>query len=187
MLKGNPMKLLKNLAAALSALLFVASGAFADGDKPLSERDRLFLRAAAEHAYTAIAVADLTNRKSSNRDARKIAKVIADDNRTALKSLKKLAADHNWTMPTGANAQQRRMIRSLGQTSGAAYTRMATRQYLRGYNELAPKYREMVEKGSDSHAREFAAKYLPAVQSHAQLVQNMAGKYRIPTTEAKAD
>lgn len=179
------MKRIRTLVGALCALLLATSAAVADGDKSLTERDRQFLQMAAEHAYTAIAVADMTRWKSKNRDARKIATMVANDNRTALKTLKKLAADHDWPMPTRANDDQQRLVKNLGQMSGTAYTRTVTKEYLRAYNQLAPVYRNMVEQGGDSHAREFAAKYLPAVQSHAQLIQNLAGQYRMPTTEAK--
>jgi|GEM_PF-3148580 Predicted outer membrane protein len=183
----------RRLATILAAFVFAVAAlagspapVFADQDKPLSTSDRVFLRSAGEHSLAAVSLGRLAMRRSSSKEIKRIARLMVNENSTALKTLDKVAGDHEWQAPSQPSTRHQQLISYLSSVPRSRFNREFIKYVLRDYNTMAPMYRNMVANGSDSHVREFAAKYLPAVQAQAIMVQNMAGTYKLQTVDKKS-
>lgn len=148
--------------------------------QPLAPLDRTFLRTASQGNLAEVMTSRLALKKSQNKDVRMIAQMLVKDHSVAQSDLKLVAKQYKYRLPTKPNPMQQRMYRRLSSLSGASFDKEYMRGQVKAHNATVALFNQEMEDGKATQVRSYAAKYLPGIQGHTQLIHNVASNLGIP-------
>lgn len=171
------------VVGAVLALGAAAATAWAD-EKPLGTMDKMFVRKVAQGNIAEVMAGKLALQKSKNEKVRSIATMLVAGHSKAQEDLKPVAATHKITLPRDTDARHKAMYRRLTRLSGTAFDKAFLKGMVKGHNATVALFRKQMDKGQDSHVREYAAEHLPDIQTHTRMIHDVAGNMGI-TVAAK--
>lgn len=174
---------MKTIAVLAAAAVLLATPAFAQslGEKSgvnsaigVSPKTADFVKEAATTDMLEIAEGKLTEQRGTERVKPFAAKMITDHTETtnALKALVdggKVKAQ----LPADMTSSQKSQLDKLGKQQGADFDRLYVRDAVSVHKTAVSLFQRYSKGGDNPDLKAFAAKYLPVVQMHLQMAQDL--------------
>jgi putative membrane protein len=170
----------------------------------VNNADQRFVTEAAEAGKAEVAHGQLAAERASNPEVKTFAQRMVDDHTKANQELMQLASSKsitlsdskaNKTSPPTNNAgttdeqrqlkgKHREMQDQLMKLSGAEFDREYIRQQVKDHEKAVALFERQANSGSDAELKAFAAKTLPTLREHHQMVRDLATK--VGASDAKS-
>lgn len=137
-----------------------------------------FLTQAAESSMAEIQLASLALTRTQNPEVRAFAQQMIADHTKASDELKPIAAKKSATMPLELNSAHKSLAGKLTKMSGAEFDREYVNAMVEDHERDVQLFQAQAGVGTDQEVKEFAAKTLPTLQSHLQMVREMQNKMK---------
>lgn len=167
------------VVAAVIALGTTTATTWAQEHKGLSAMDKQFIRKVAQGNIAEVRVGKLALQKSKSERIRSIANTLVKEHSAANDALKPIAASHNFNLPKDTDRKHKAMYNRLSKMSGAAFDKAFMKAQVKAHNATLALFRKEMEKGQDSHVRDYAAQFIVNIQNHTQHIHNVASNLGI--------
>lgn len=170
------MKRIFSLMAVLVMATVVLNGFVATATKADS-----FMMKAAQSDMLEIMSSQAALQKSSSEDVKRFAQMMIDDHTKTSEELKTIAASKNVTLPAAVSSKQQSMLDKLNRASaGADFDREYMKMQVKAHEDAVKLFQKQANSNDaeDADAKAFAAKNLPALQSHLTMARTMANGLR---------
>ncbi len=158
------------IAAPVAALLGLVACAPALAASP----DAPFVKAAASGNLLEIKAGSLAEMRAASPEWKNWGTMMVKDHTTALAGIKTLAKDKSLMLPMHlAPADQASFNKLSASGKGSAFDMAYAKFNLASHKATNALYEKEIAKGQDSDVRAVAAKQLPVVQNHLQMVDKM--------------
>ncbi|OON70777.1 DUF4142 domain-containing protein [Hymenobacter sp. CRA2] len=192
------------LRAVIVAALLTGLGACSSGDKDPQEAaqaqneaqhaaaapdnetskaqdyDSEFLTKAASGGMLEVELGKLVSQRGTSAEARQFAQHMIADHTKANEELKALAAQKNITLPGSLASDHQDVYNGVAEEKGLDMDKKYLQEMEKDHQEDVKEFTEASAKASDPAIKAFAAKTLPTLQMHLDMVTKMR-----PAVEAK--
>ena len=136
--------------------------------------DRPFMEKAAMSDMAEIQLSQIAQQKATRDDVKQLAGRMVQDHSKTSSELKTIAGAANVTLPTTLDRKHQQAVQKLqGMTAGADFDRQYLNLLLADHKQAVALFRSESKSGKNPDAKAFAAKTLPALEEHLQMVQAM--------------
>jgi putative membrane protein len=132
---------------------------------------------AAQSGMAEVEIGKLAAQKATNAEVKKFAQMMVADHTKANEELKTLAAKNNVKLPTEMDSSHKSMLEKLQGLTGAEFDKA----YVEGQvddHETAVDLMEDNTGNSNADIKAFAAKSLPIMKSHLDMIKGIQGKMK---------
>ncbi|HEY8558998.1 MAG TPA: DUF4142 domain-containing protein [Pyrinomonadaceae bacterium] len=139
-------------------------------------QDNFWIKAA-QSGMAEVELGKLAAQKATSPDVKKFAQMMVADHTKSNDELKALAAKKGLTLPTELDSAHKSMMEKLNGLSGAEFDKA----YAEGQvddHEAAVDLMDDNDDNSDADIKAFAAKSLPLMKSHLDMINGIAGKLK---------
>jgi putative membrane protein len=155
-----------------SGLLVLASG---HAMAQLSSADRTFATKAAAGGQAEVTLGRLATEKAASQQVRQFGEQMVTDHSQANQELQAIAKQQNLTLPTKPDAASVSTEQRLKARSGAAFDTAYARDMVQDHQQDVADFQKEADSGQDAAVKAFAQKYLPVLQHHLQMAQQLPG------------
>lgn len=152
------------------------SAAGASDATALSESDREFMTKAAVGGMAEVELGRLASQKGVSNDVKTFGKHMVDDHSKANDELKQLASQKSVTLPTDLDAKHKETVDRLSKLNGAAFDNAYVSEMVRDHTEDVSEFEKQANQGQNSDVKGWAAKTLPTLRSHLQMIRDVDTK-----------
>jgi putative membrane protein len=178
----NQVRAVVGVMVATAGVLLVPFAGASRADERMTGTDRMFVRKVAQTNIAEIETSRLALKRSRNEKVHRVARMLIQGHTLSQRDLQATAREHGVTLPRDTDPANKALLRRLSRLSGAAFDKTYMTAQVRGHNATVNLFKEYLEKGNETHVRSFAAKYLPDIENHTQMIHNVAGNLGIPVT-----
>jgi putative membrane protein len=171
------------LIVAVMVLLAGPWVAPASGQAPTSQapadkarrgaKDQKFISKAAEGDLAEIELGKLAAEKASSDGVKQLGQRLAQDHSRANDELTQLAQQKGVALPTALDRKHTALRDRLAKLSGAEFDRAYLTEMNRDHREDIAEFEREAQKGGDPDVKSWAAKTLPTLREHLELVQKL--------------
>jgi putative membrane protein len=154
------------------------AGTSAGDTTALSSDDREFMTKAAIGGMAEVELGRMAAQKASNSDVKTFGKHMVDDHSKANDELKQLASQKGVTLPTEVDAKHKETMDRLSKLSGAAFDNAYVSEMVRDHTEDVSEFEKEASQGQNSDVKAWAAKTLPTLRSHLEMIRDIESKMR---------
>jgi len=137
--------------------------------------DKTFATKAATAGKMEVKLGQMAEQRAASADVKKFAQRMVEDHGKANKELAEIVG-----APQDANREADREhqqeLDRLAKLQGAEFDREYVKAQVKGHEEAVQLFETEARNGQDSRLKAFAAKYLPTIRDHLQMVRALAGK-----------
>lgn len=144
----------------------------------VTEAEQQFMTKAAQGGLTEVELGRAALEQGQSGGVKSFGRLLIDDHRAANKELMRLAVIKDVPLPTEPSDDQRKEITRLWDLKGAEFDREFLAWAHKDHQMDVDQFQRMSLEASDAQVKKFAADTLPALQKHAQRVQELMGKPR---------
>ena len=167
------MKRIYTFGASLLMLFGVfcgLSGCDGGGD---AKNSSSFTTAAAQGGITEVKLGNLALAKAQSADVRQFAEMMVADHTKANSDLKEIAAKKSVALPTEMNDEQKSIMDKLSKLSGAEFDKEYVKAMVEDHEKDVKEFGTQAQSGTDADVKAFAARTLPMLQSHLDMVKGI--------------
>ncbi len=137
-----------------------------------------FWTGAAHGGMAEMEMSKLAQTKAQNAEVKKFAAMMIADHTKASSELKALAAKQNVALPTTLSSSHQSTLEDLQGLSGAEFDRAYVEAMVDAHETDVELFREQAEDddATMAEARAFAAKTLPTLQKHLEMIKGIQAK-----------
>lgn len=157
------------LAAAFVSLGAVVLAGCSSEDKKSDE----FLQKSAHGAAMEVELGKLVAARATRDDARRFAQTMVQDHTREMDELRQLAAKKNMTLDFTPDKEKRKKIEEIRQKSGSSLDTDYVEWMVKDHTEDVDSVKKQAESGTDVDVKAFAAKSLPMMQHHLEMVRQI--------------
>jgi putative membrane protein len=150
------------------------SNANSNGGGAMTDKD--FMTEAAVGGMAEVELGKLASTKAQNADVKKFAQMMVTDHTKANGELKTLATGKSATLPTELDAMHKSTMTELQGLSGADFDKAYVASQLADHEKTVKLFQTQSQSGTDADVKAFAAKNLPTLQAHLEMVRNLNNK-----------
>lgn len=144
----------------------------------LSSADRDFMMKAAAGGMAEVELGRLASQKATNNDVKTFGKHMVDDHSKANDELKQLASQKGVTLPTDMGAEHKETMDRLSKLNGAAFDSAYVSEMVKDHTEDVSEFEREASQGQNSDVKGWAAKTLPTLRDHLQMIRDTETKMR---------
>ena len=174
---ANANSMNSNVATAVNSNTANANGQVINSTSNMTAPDG-FMTEAAKGGMAEVELSRVATTKSQNAEVKKFAQQMIQDHTNANTELKQLAGRKNVTLPTELDAEHKALRDKLSGLSGAEFDREYVNAMVADHEKSVNLFKTQADGGTDADAKAFAAKTLPKLQGHLDMVKNMQGKMK---------
>ncbi|MDQ3062440.1 MAG: DUF4142 domain-containing protein [Acidobacteriota bacterium] len=137
-----------------------------------------FMTEAAKGGMAEIELSKLATTKAQNAEVKKYAQQMIQDHTNASAELKQLAGKKNVTLPTELDAEHKAIKDKLSGLSGAEFDKAYVNAMVTDHEKTVNLFKTQADVGTDAETRAFAAKTLPKLQGHLDMIKGIEGKIK---------
>lgn len=137
-----------------------------------------FMRDAAQGGMAEVKMGELAGSKAQNAEVKQFGQRMVTDHSKANDELKAVAAKKSVTLPTEVNAKQMEDMSKLQKLSGAEFDKEYVKMMVEDHEKDVADFQKQAETGTDADAKAFAAKTLPTLKEHLQMIKAIQGKMK---------
>ena len=151
--------------------IFAAGHAMAQ----LSPADQTFATKAAAGGQAEVALGRLAVEKAATQQVRQFGQQMVTDHSQANQELQAIAKQQNLTLPSRPTSANVATEQRLQASTGAAFDSAYAQDMVRDHQEDVADFQKEATSGQDPTLKAFAQKYLPVLQHHLQMAQQLTG------------
>lgn len=156
------------------------------GRSSISTADSTLMRELAKANLAEIQMSGLAQSISDNKALRNLAQTLLSNHGSAMTELRQLAAAKGVVLPGGPDKEHAAALRKLALLTGDDFNREFLAQAGTGAHEQSIKlFQDAGSRAKDAELKAYAAKYLPVLNAHLQMVQQAQGAGQQPPAAAK--
>jgi putative membrane protein len=137
-----------------------------------------FMTEAAKGGIAEVELSRVATTKAQNAEVKKFAQQMIQDHTNANAELKQLAGKKNITLPTELDAEHKALKDRLSSLSGAEFDKAYINAMVSDHEKTVNLFKTQADGGTDAETRAFAAKTLPKLQGHLDMVKGIQGKMK---------
>jgi len=135
------------------------------------EPDRDFMNAASRANLTELSAARLALIKSGTLFVKNFAQKMTEDHAKAQQELTSLARQENVILATSPDTEHQHMLEQLARLSGHPFDSAYLQMQLLDHQVAVDLFRQETRQGRDDAAKAYAAKYLPDLEHHLEMLK----------------
>lgn len=137
-----------------------------------------YMKSAAEGGMTEVALGKLAASKANSPEVKAFGQKMVADHTKINDDLKAVAAKRKVTLPTEMNAKQKEMMDKLSKLSGADFDKEYVGDMVDDHEEDVDAFQTQADSGNDPDVKAFAARNLPTIKSHLEIIKNIKSKMK---------
>ncbi|MGI8470008.1 MAG: DUF4142 domain-containing protein [Pyrinomonadaceae bacterium] len=137
-----------------------------------------FMKEAAQGGMAEVELGKLAASKAQNAEVKAFGQKMVTDHTKINNDLKEVAAKKKATLPTEVNAKQKELMDKLSKLSGADFDKEYVDSMVDDHKEDIDAFQEQADSGNDSNVKGFAARNLPTLKAHLDMIKNIQGKMK---------
>ncbi len=169
------------VAFAAATVLFGVGANVARADEKFAPQDKMFMTMVSQGNNAEIMTSRLALKKSRDKRVRTIATMLVKEHGEAEANLKQLAKAYKRTVPSGTDAAHMAMYRKLQGMSGASFDKAYLSGQVKDHYATIALFKKEMEQGNQTQVRSYAAKWLPGIENHTQMITATASNVGIKT------
>jgi putative membrane protein len=162
----------KIVAIIGAGILSVAAG---QAMAQMSPADKTFATKAAEGGQAEVSLGQLASEKAGSQQVRQFGQQMVKDHSQANAELQTIAKQQNLTLPSKPDSASVQTEQRLKSESGAAFDTAYSRDMVKDHQEDVADFKKEATSGQDPALKAFAQKYLPVLQHHLEMAQQISG------------
>jgi putative membrane protein len=135
-----------------------------------------FAKDAAQGGMAEVLLGRLAAERASSPDVRAFGQQMVTDHTKANAELMQIAARKNVQLPTEVKSDQKSEQDKLSKLSGADFDKEYVNYMTKDHEEDAEEFQKQSQSGGDAEIKAFAAKALPVIQHHLQMIKDIKSK-----------
>lgn len=148
------------------------------GSKNVSSADADFMNKAAQSGMAEVELGKMASQKAQNAEVKQFAQQMIAEHTRANNELKTLAAGKSFTLPTDVNAEHKEAMDKLSKLSGAAFDKEYVAVMIKDHEKSVAEFQKQSDGGTDADVKAFAAKTLPVIKMHTEMVKGINAKMK---------
>lgn len=144
------------------------------GASALSSDDRKFVMDAAKGGMLEVEAGRLASQNGSSDAVKQLGERLVQEHTKANEELKALADSKGITLPQEMDAKHKATLTKMSSLSGAAFDREFIKEMQKDHKKDISMFQKQADKGKDADLKAFAAKTLPTLREHGQMIDQMA-------------
>ena len=137
-----------------------------------------FLNEVAEGNMAEIQLASMALTRTQNPEVRAFAQQMIADHANSSEELKPIAAKKSITLPLEPNSRHKSLADRLSKLSGAEFDREYVKEMVADHETDVKAFQTQAESGTDAEIKAFAAKTLPILQMHLEMIRGIESKMK---------
>jgi putative membrane protein len=138
--------------------------------------DHKFAMAAAMGGMMEVEMGRLAAQKGASDEVRQFGQRMVDDHTKANEELMQLASSKGMTLPTASDPKHQAEMRKLSALSGERFDREYVKMMVKDHKKDVGEFQKEAARGADPELKAFAARTLPTLQEHLQMIQRINDK-----------
>ncbi len=152
------------------------ANAITNVDRSAVGDEKEFMTKAAQGGMAEVKLGELASTKAQNTEVKAFAQKMVTDHGKANAELKDLAKQKNFTLPTDVNEDQKETYNELAKLSGAEFDKEYVKIMVDAHEKDVDAFQEQADDGDDADTKAFAAKTLPTLKSHLEMIRKIDDK-----------
>jgi putative membrane protein len=137
-----------------------------------------FITEAAKGGMAEVELGKLASTKTQNAEVKKFAQKMVQDHSNANTELKSLAAKKNVTLPTDIGAEHKADMDKLSKLSGAEFDKEYVEAMVEDHEKDVKEFQMQADSATDPDVKAFAAKTLPTLKTHLEMIKSIQSKMK---------
>lgn len=140
--------------------------------------DTEFMTKAALGGMAEVELGKLAATRAQSAQIKQFAQKMVTDHTKANDELKALAGEKNFSMPVRLDAKHQDVLDKLNNLSGAQFDKVYVEAMVADHEESVANFKSEAEGGKDADAKAWAAKMLPDLQMHLEMIKGIRAKMK---------
>ncbi len=153
-----------------------AKGPSDAGDKVVTGGDLAFMNDAAPGSMAEVEMGHMAAKLAQSSDVKKFGELMVVDHTKAADELKQLASTKKVTLPAMVNPSHKEAMEKLSKLKGADFDHEYVTAMVADHEKDVAAFENAVKAGVDADVKAFAAKTLPTLKAHLQMIRDIATK-----------
>lgn len=137
-----------------------------------------FMYKAAQGGMAEVKMGELAASKAQNAEVKQFGQKMVTDHTKANTDLKAVAAKENVSLPGDVNADQKETMDDLSKLSGAEFDKEYVSGMVEDHEKDVADFQAQADSGSDPDVKAFAARTLPTLKAHLEMIKNIQSKMK---------
>lgn len=163
------------------------TAAAAAGSGALSSKDQKFLMDAAMGGLMEVELGRWAAQVGTSPEVKQFGQRMIADHSKANTELAQLASSKGVTLPTQLDEKHQRDVSKIARLKGADFDRAYSKAMLGDHEKDVKEFEKQSTDAADADVKAFAAKILPTLQEHLQMVRALPGNTKPPSSNANAN
>ena len=146
------------------------------GDSVVTGGSLAFINAAAAGGMAEVELGKMAVQKAQNADVKAFAQKMVEDHSKAGDELKQLAAQKNVVLPPDFLPESKQLMEKLSKSNGAEFDKEYVKAMVENHKKDVTAFENASKTAGDADVKEFAAKTLPTLKTHLELITGIADK-----------
>lgn len=135
--------------------------------------DRKFMKEAAIGGMAEVELGRLAANRGASSEVRNFGQRMVTDHSQANSDLMRIAANLRVKLPTDLDQKHKNVLNRLSRLSGSAFDRAYVKDMVKDHKKDLKAFRKEANSGQNADVRAFAAKYVPVIAHHLQMIQEI--------------
>lgn len=173
-----------NVAAVVNSNVANANGQMIDSTNSNKNMSSMptspdgFMTEAAKGGMAEVEMSRMALPKLKDAAVKQFAQQMIADHTRANNELKQLAAKKNVTLPTELDAEHKKMAADMNSMTGAEFDKDYVNAMVADHEKDVALFQSQASNGTDADAKAFAAKTLPTLQKHLEMIKALQSKMK---------
>jgi len=138
--------------------------------------DSKFVMNAAMGGMAEVEMGRVAAQKGASDEVRQFGQRMVDDHSKANEELTGLAAGKGMTLPTAMSPKMQAEMQKLSALAGERFDREYVKMMVKDHKKDVGEFQKEAARGADPDLKSFAARTLPTLQEHLQMIQRISDK-----------
>jgi putative membrane protein len=141
---------------------------------PSSDAD--FVQKAAIGGMAEVEMGNLANQRAASDDVKQFGQRMVQDHTKINQDLQRLASSKGVTLPSALDDKHRNTVDRLSKLNGKDFDREYMHEMVRDHKEDVAEFQREAESAQDPDVKAFATNYLPTLQDHLRMAEEIEKK-----------
>ncbi|MGI8838225.1 MAG: DUF4142 domain-containing protein [Pyrinomonadaceae bacterium] len=146
------------------------------GDQLVTGGDLAFMNDAAPGGMAEVEMGRMAAKQAQSIEVKRFGERMVVDHSKAGDELKQLASTKKVTLPAMVNPKHKEMMKKLSKLKGADFDHEYVTAMIADHEKDVAAFENAVKAGTDADVKAFAAKTLPTLKAHLQMIRDIASK-----------
>lgn len=153
----------------------------------MGSADNMFIAKAANGNMLEVKLGELAQQKATADDVKKFGQQMTEDHGKANMELKQIAQTKNVTLSSDLMGEEKKTYEKMAALSGMDFDKQFIAGMIKDHKEDIADFEKEAKEGKDAETKAWAAKTLPTLQSHYQMIQQIAQSHGVDMARTAGD